>query len=455
MRSLRGRLSLGIGLVIALVLGAFGVLISNEAERIARDGLDDRLRRTADLSQATAADAFQKSLPRTDDRIDALRSATGSSLRLLIGDTVVLSIGPQPLRVPPGGSGLQTVTQAGERYRVLVRPLPDTQLGDLARLEVTSSLGELERRQAALDQRLLRLGLVALLLAAAGTFLAATALLGPLRRLRSATGQIGTDADLDVRVSETDGPAEVRGLATSFNAMLARLGTVTETRERALAATRRFALDAGHELRTPLTTVQATLSALHRHPDVGAEQRTAMLADALAEQRRLVILLDGLQAYARGDAMSSDHVDVDLADVVADEVAEAGRYQPAARIEVVVPEAAVVVRGSEGGLRMLVANLVANAAHHGAGGVWVRLTDDPRPVLTVEDDGDGVPVAERERVFAPFERLPSSADREGSGLGLALVAQQIREHGADIEVADSPHGGARFVVTFAGTDPER
>ena len=76
----------------------------------------------------------------------------------------------------------------------------------------------------------------------------------------------------------------------------------TAQRERALEATRRFAFDAGHELRTPLTTVQATLSALHRHPDAAPEQREAMLEDALEEQRRLVELLDGLQALARGEA---------------------------------------------------------------------------------------------------------------------------------------------------------
>ena len=84
--------------------------------------------------------------------------------------------------------------------------------------------------------------------------------------------------------------------------MLARLGRSAADRERALTATRRFAADAGHELRTPLTTVQATLSALRRHPDLDAERRGVMLDDALAEQRRLVALLDGLQALARGDA---------------------------------------------------------------------------------------------------------------------------------------------------------
>ena len=82
-----------------------------------------------------------------------------------------------------------------------------------------------------------------------------------------------------------DGPAELRSLASSINAMLARLGESAADRERALAATQRFAADAGHELRTPLMTVQATLSALSRHPDMSADQQTSLVDDLRAGAR--------------------------------------------------------------------------------------------------------------------------------------------------------------------------
>jgi two-component system, OmpR family, sensor histidine kinase PrrB len=434
MRSLRGRLSLGVGLVIALVLGVAGFSISSYTEQVAREGLDDRLRDTARLSQATAVDAFETQLPaRTDRRLEAVLGAADSSLRLLIGERVVLDAGPELLTGASPRVGLSTVARDGGRYRVLVTPIRYAGLD--GRLEVTQSLAELERRQADLDRRLLLLGVLALVIAGLGTFAAAVGLLNPLRRLRTATGRIAVEADLDTRVPETDGPAEVRELAASFNAMLARL-------ERASAATRRFTLDAGHELRTPLTTVQATLSALHRHPEVAPEQRTAMLADALAEQRRLVDLLDGLQALARGDAMTHRREPVDLTEVVARVAAEAGG------VATELPEAPVVIEGWEEGLRLLVANLVANAQRHGGGGVWVTLLGGTAPELHVDDDAEGVPPADRERIFEPFERLPAAAEREGSGLGLALVAQQAREHGAAVTVADSPRGGARFSVRF-------
>jgi signal transduction histidine kinase len=447
-RSLRARLSLGVGLVIAVVLGISGVIISNYAERTAREALDERLRRTAELSRATAVDAVQNALPDTDQRLDAVLGATGSSLRLLIDDVVVLDAG-RPLlagAVPP--TGLRTVTSRGERFRVLVTPLQGAGLGDLAKLEVVSSLAEVERRQDELDARLTWLGIAALLAAGLGTLLAATRTLGPLRRLRLAARRIAAEEDLEVRVSETDGPTEVRSLAASFNAMLSRLSTSALQRERALEATRRFAFDAGHELRTPLTTVQATLSALHRHPDVEPEQRAAMLDDALDEQRRLVTLLDGLQALARGEATSPDHEDVDLADLVTRAVADTRARYPATAFALDLPDAPVVLQGWEPGLRMLVANLVTNAAHHGraGGNVCVTLTGRSEPVLTVDDDGDGIPEGDRDRIFEPFRRLEAAADRPGTGLG--LVAQQAREHAATVRVHTSAAGGTRVVVAF-------
>jgi two-component system sensor histidine kinase PrrB len=449
-RSLRARLSLGVGLVIAVVLGVSGVLISNYAERTARESLDDRLRRTAELSRATAVDAVQNAVPGTDRRLDAVLRATGSSLRLFIGDAVVLEAGRPQLAggIPP--AGLRTVTSRGERYRVLVTPLTGAGLGDLAKLEVVSSLAELEERQAELDSRLTWLGIAALLVAGLGTFLAAVRTLGPLRRLRLAAGRIAAEDDLDVRVSETDGPTEVRSLAASFNAMLSRLSASASLRERALEATRRFAFDAGHELRTPLTTVQATLSALYRHPEASPEQRAAMLEDALEDQRRLVALLDGLQALGRGEATGPEHEDVDLADLVTRAVADTRPRYPATAFALDLPDTPVAVRGWEPGLRLLVANLVTNAAHHGrpGGNVWVTLAGGPAAVLTVDDDGDGIPEDDRARIFEPFRRLDAAAERPGTGLGLALVAQQAREHAATVRVGASPAGGTRVVVAF-------
>src|SRR5215211_3166002 len=301
MRSLRGRLTLGVLLVLAIVLGLAGAIASHYVDSREREALDDRLKRTAELSRATARAAVQEEVPENDRRLDDVLSATATSLRLLLGNAVLLETGSRPPKIPRLHGGLQTFTAGDTRYRAYVTTLNDPSLGGLARLEVITSLAALERRQSDLDRRLLILGLLTLAAAGAGAWLAAQLLLRPLRRLRAVASSVAGDEDLDRRVPPDDGPAELRSLAASFNAMLARLGRSASDRERALEATRRFAADAGHELRTPLTSVQATLSTLRRHPELPAERQEAMIADALAEHRRLVGLLDGLQALARGD----------------------------------------------------------------------------------------------------------------------------------------------------------
>ena len=178
-----------------------------------------------------------------------------------------------------------------------------------------------------------------------------------------------------------------------------------------------------------------------------------MIADALSEQRRLVDLLDGLQALARGDAGPLEHTQVDLAELVDELVTAAAARNPEVRVRADLPDDPVAVEGWEPGLRLLIGNLVTNAVRHGRPGGEVHVTlrpahDGTGPVLHVDDDGTGVPEAERERIFAPFARVDGT-DRPGSGLGLALVAQQARHHDADVDVGDAALGGARFTVTFS------
>jgi two-component system sensor histidine kinase PrrB len=452
-RSLRGRLTLGVLAVLALVLLAAGAVAVGELDRSDRAALDDRLQRTAELTRATSLSALQDELPEQDGRLDAVLTATGSSLRLRLGTRVVLDTGAPPPQRGPLRRGFSTFTSAtGGRFRAYVTTLDDPALGALARQEVVSSLRGLEDRQARLRRRLALIAAVGLLLTGAGVWLAADLVLRPLRRLRRLTSSVAADEDLDQRVPDDDGPGELRSLAASFNAMLARLGRSAAARERALEATRRFAADAGHELRTPLTSVQATLSTLRRHPELPPERRTAMAAEALEEQAQMVALLDGLQALARGDAAPLEHTAVDLADLVdAAAVATVARF-PALTVDTDLPDGPVVLQGWEPGLRLLVDNIVGNAARHGRadGQVAITLTVGPAPtvVLTVDDDGPGVPPEEREAVFAPFHRL--QAQRPGSGLGLALVAQQARHHGAVVALDESPLGGTRVTVRFTG-----
>ena len=453
MRSLRGRLTVGLSLVLAIVLGVAGVLAARVAERSERAALDDRLQRTADLSRATALVAVDSERPLDDDRLDAVLSATGTSLRLVIGSTPLIETGRAPRGRPRLPAGLSTFTAGGARYRASVTSLRETELGGLARIEVVTPLAGLEERQAQLRRRLLLLGLIALAVGAAGVHLASRVVLRPLSRLRAATAAIAGDEDLGRRVPDGAGPTETRALAGSFNDMLGRLSRSAADRERALAATQRFAADAGHELRTPLTAVQAALSTLARHPGLAPERRGRMLEDALEQQRRLVTLVDGLQALARGDAAPATEA-VDLVELADGAIAAAAERHPDTVWRPMLPDTPVEIEGWEPGLRSLVDNLLENAARHGraGGGGTVRLSvaAGPEPAVRVEDDGPGIPPAERERILEPFVRL-GDPDRPGSGLGLALVAQQAARGGAVLEVGESADlGGAAFLVRWPG-----
>ena len=456
MRGLRGRLTLGVTTVLAVVLVVAGVLVARDVDRSERRVLDDRLRRTAELSRATAVTAVQQGLPDVDRRLDAVLRATRSSLRLAIGDSVLIDSGVALDTHGRPPLGLATATIGGVQYRTYAETLRDPGLGGLVRLEVATSLSDLERRQTALRRRLALIGVAMLVVAAAGTWLAADLVLRPLRRLRAATAGIETEGDLE-RSVPVRGPAELRALAGSFNAMLRRLARSADDRNRALEATQRFAADAGHELRTPLTSVQATLSTIARHPEIDPEQRSALARDALAEQRRLVELLDDLQALARGDAAPIERSDVDLAEIVDASVGAAAARHPGTTLMADAPDEPVAYRGWEPGLRILVDNLVENAARHGRPGGRVRVTlhtavNGRGPAIDVEDDGPGIPPSERDRVFEPFRRI-DGADRAGSGLGLALVAQQARLHEAEVRAEDSPLGGARLRVDFPAQVP--
>ncbi len=457
-RSLRGRLTLGITLVLAVVLAGAGVMVSRYVDRSERAGLDDRLKRTAALSRDTSIDALQSEVPPSDPRLNNVLSANGTTLRLIVGSTVIRESGRRaPSKVIPRADGLRTFSVAGRRYRSYITSVPVSGLGGLARFEVTSPLRPVERKLTELDRRLTAFGIAALLLGGFAAWLAATLLLRPLRRLRAATSRIAGTEDLDQRVAGGDGPSELRSLAASFNDMLARLGRSAADRERALAATRRFTADAGHELRTPLTSVQATLSALSRHPDIPVAQRTELVLDALSEHHRLVNLLDGLQAMARGDSSPGELSDVDFGEVVAASLDQAASRHRAVTWSSALPEEEVWVRGWEPGLRLLVDNLLENAARHGRSSeAHVRVSVTVAgPALIVEDDGPGIALQERERIFEPFVRV-GDGETPGSGLGLALVAQQARAHRAVVEVGTSPLGGARFDVRFASaTVPAR
>ena len=213
---------------------------------------------------------------------------------------------------------------------------------------------------------------------------------------------------------------------------------------------RTFVADAAHELRTPLATLRAELE---------APQTDAVIADErsrlLHEVARMGDLVDGLLVLARADERRLSTADVDLDDLVF-AVVRRHRCDDAAAIDVAGVQP-VRVHGDAAALERMVDNLVANATRHARSSVRVTLAREREAaVLTVADDGPGIPAAERTRVFERFARLETARSRDdgGVGLGLAIVRAVARAHGGDVEVVDNPPG-ARFVVEIPAARQRR
>jgi signal transduction histidine kinase len=262
--------------------------------------------------------------------------------------------------------------------------------------------------------------------------------LRPVEALRTQAAAIpGTD--LQRRLGRPVARDELGRLADTLNELLSRI-------ERATGRQRQFVADAAHELRSPIASLQAQLEVTARHPDPAAA--AARAEGMLTDTARLSRLVDDLLALARLDANPRPRLQVvDLDDLVLDEARRSrdrGVAVDASRVS------AGRVLGDPAALARVVRNLLDNAIRHAAGAVTVRLGSDGATVtLVVADDGPGIPVAERQRVFERFTRLDDARSRDagGAGLGLAIVADVVASHEGAVRIDDN-RPGARFTVTL-------
>ncbi|AKT42701.1 uncharacterized protein CMC5_069280 [Chondromyces crocatus] len=270
--------------------------------------------------------------------------------------------------------------------------------------------------------------IAALIGALASRWLAGWAV-GPLMRLEDRLGDAPMDEAVELGVDE--GVREIDALRRTLRALLDR-------RAEALRAARLFAAGAAHELRTPLTSLSGELELLAEEPL--PEAALTRIAGLRAVTARIGKLVERLLVLARvGASVAMRHDAVELSEVIegiesrlSDEERLRWRFTLGS---------ASTVRGDESLLTVLCENLVQNAFHYAPSGlVCVALVETSgRVVFDVVDEGPGIPMAERSRLFEPFQRGVSAVP--GEGLGLALVAQIARAHG----------GEASFVASARGT----
>jgi two-component system OmpR family sensor kinase/two-component system sensor histidine kinase QseC len=237
-------------------------------------------------------------------------------------------------------------------------------------------------------------------------------------------------------------PTEVEPMVRSLNGLLERL-------RRAFAAQRAFVADAAHELRTPIAALKLQAGLVARARDDAA--RSAALGELNAGIDRSAHLIDQLLTLARSEpeALASAGADVDLARVAGDAVAGMLPLAQArgSRIGFTATRPAAI-RGDEKALRSLVGNLIDNALRHTPGGsrIEVEVAAEGDAVrLSVDDDGPGIPVEERERVFDRFYGR-NAGEAAGSGLGLAIAKTVVERHEGRIELGRSVLGGLRVAV---------
>lgn len=354
-----------------------------------------------------------------------------------------------------------------EAYLVVARSL---QLGDAHYvIYAARSLASVEATLHTLDLALV-IGLSGLLaLMAIGTWTLTGRTLQPVESIREEVEQI-TAGRLERRVPVPESKDEVASLAVTMNDMLARL-------EQAVVTQKRFVSDASHELRSPLTGLIAEVEVTRAHPDWANFDE--VLSSVLDEARRMEAIVGNLLFLARGDekGLALDKRPVELATLVREELERrAGRAGP--RIQFlgtwvgpekeqpekdaklsdaspvvlganpVVLGASPVVLGNAEELSRMLRNLLDNAQRFARSCVEVTLEQRGNSlVLSVRDDGPGIPPDLREKVFERFRRLDEDRSRQtgGTGLGLAIVRQIVDAHRGKVWIEDA-QPGARFVV---------
>jgi signal transduction histidine kinase len=289
--------------------------------------------------------------------------------------------------------------------------------------------------------RHLLLGLpIILVLAAGAVWLVVGRALRPVEKIRHAVTDI-TSADLSQRVPEPGTADEIGQLAHTMNDMLGRL-------DAAATKQRRFVADASHELRSPLAAIRTTLEVGLAHPD---RAPWPVIAERAAQQStRLEDLIQQLLLLAKADEqqLSAQQQRVDVSALLREVAASTLAHHIDIDLDI-APGAATV--GNPNHLRRLFRNIVDNAVRYAESRVLITATTTTDSVrVEIDDDGPGIPTADRDRVFDRFVRVDHSRERSSgtTGLGLAIAREIAIAHRGQITIADSPTGGARMIITL-------
>ncbi|ROS28446.1 signal transduction histidine kinase [Rathayibacter sp. PhB127] len=425
-RSLRSRITLAATAVVALaaVLGAAGFLLvlSSVLAGSAATAAETEAERVATLVERGGADAVRASEGVVQLVVEGRVVAAGEDADDL--PALATEERDEPFTTTPADEDpLVVATQELDDGALLVVGVPDE--GRAEALATTAGL-------LAVAVPLL-VAFVAIV-----CWIVVGRALRPVDRMRAEADAV-TAAALYRRVAEPGSGDEIDRLAQTLNRMLGRLEDGQERQ-------RRFVSDASHELRSPVAALRQSAEVALAHPD---RLDAARLATTVAEESvRMGGLIEGLLLLARADEarLAVLAAPVDLDDLALREVRRLRDSGIAVDASGVSPVQAVA---DEALLGRALRNLVDNAVRHRAARLAIATRGEgDSAVLAVDDDGPGIPAADRERVLERFVRLDEGRARDagGSGLGLAIVAEIAAAHGGSVAIEESPWGGARVTL---------
>lgn len=342
--------------------------------------------------------------------------------------------------LPPLDVGYADTYINGVRYRVRTLEVRTPQPATVA---VGATYDDTIAQTNNLHRRVILICALSIGAAAVFAWLLAAFAVRPFKRLAQQARSIDADERPQVAVR---GASEAVEIAEAMRGMLQRIWTEQDRTKDALASARDFAAVSSHELRTPLTAMRTNLEVLSTL-DMSDDQRKEVLGDVIRTQSRIEATLTALERLAQGElSTADDHVPVDITELLDRAAHDAARIYPGVDVSL-VPSPTCIIVGLPAGLRLTVDNAIANAVKHG-GATRVQLSAVSSRAgveIAIDDNGGGVPEDERQVVFHRFSR-GSTASHSGSGLGLALVAQQAQLHGGTAALENSPLGGARLVL---------
>lgn len=458
--SIRLRLTIWYGGVLAAVLSAFGAVVyfTMRHQMLGRidQGLSEEMSDV--LSEVERAESRADMLHWLDRRFgkhqgfDFQITATDGS-RVFINER----LGQQKMPIPAKSNMDQNVFEShqqkeGPRWRIMTRKVkgPEAQLV----VQIARSLEYFDHEASELLLALLVTGPFVLLIALSGGYFLAGRALTPLERMTEAANRVGA-RQLEQRLEVVNPNDELGRLAATLNAMLDRLET-------SFREMQRFTADASHELRTPISVIRTEAEVALNQP-VSNEDKQNLLSNILEECQRLTWITDQLLTLSREDAgiVQLHHGPVDLANLVAGVVETMQPLADAKKVVLTtVGNGAAVVSGDADRLRHVVYNLLDNAIKYTPEDGRVELAvvrNNDNIQISVRDTGIGIAEDHLPHVFDRFYRVDKARSRAagGSGLGLSIVESIVSAHHGKVKLDSFPGEGTTCTIQFTAVLPNQ